>query len=132
MKISPNEECPCGSGKKYKKCCRTLHSGAHAPSPEALMRSRYSAYALGRIDYIMQSTHPDGPHYEADTAAWRRDLEAFSRDTRFVKLDILNAEGDTVTFHATLMVGSRDMSFTERSLFRMHDGRWTYFSGETL
>ncbi|EGQ9325800.1 hypothetical protein F1K69_17980, partial [Vibrio cholerae] len=24
-KIGVNEQCPCGSGKKYKKCCRMLH-----------------------------------------------------------------------------------------------------------
>ena len=22
IKIGPNDPCPCGSGKKYKKCCR--------------------------------------------------------------------------------------------------------------
>jgi SEC-C motif domain protein len=130
VKISPNDLCPCGSGLKYKKCCRVLHSGASAPSPEALMRSRYSAYALDRIDYIMLTTHPDGEHYRANAAAWKSDLESFSRGTRFDKLEILAVEGDTVTFHATLFAAGRDVSFTERSLFKMHDGRWKYFSGE--
>jgi SEC-C motif domain protein len=130
MKISPNDECPCGSGQKYKKCCRVLHSGTPAPTPEALMRSRYSAYALDRIDYIMQTTHPDGPRFNADTVKWRRDLEAFARGTRFAGLQILATEGDTVTFRATLFEGSHDVSFTECSLFEQHEGRWKYFSGE--
>lgn len=132
MKISPNDPCPCGSGQKYKKCCRVLHNGAPASTPEALMRSRYSAYAVGEIDYLMATTHPDGAHYQQDRAAWRRDLEAFSKNTRFERLHILAAEDDTVTFRAVLSAGGRDVSFTERSLFRQHDGRWKYFSGKHL
>lgn len=132
MKISPNDECPCGSGKKYKKCCRLLHSGVPATSPEALMRSRYAAYALDRPDYIMHTTHPDSPHFSADEATWLHEIEDFSRGTQFVKLQILNVEGDAVTFRATLFVGNRDVSFTERSLFKLHDGKWKYLSGESL
>ncbi len=127
MKISPNDDCPCGSGLKYKKCCRVLHQGVPAQTPEALMRARYTAYALDRADYIMQTTHPDGPHYQADTAKWKRELEAFTHATRFAGLQILAAAGDTVTFRATLFVKDRDASFTERSLFRQHEGRWKYF-----
>jgi SEC-C motif-containing protein len=126
MKISPNDPCPCGSGVKYKKCCRVLHSGNAAPTPEALMRSRYTAYALDIPAYIMETTHPDSPHYKDDKTEWRKEVEAFSHNVRFVGLQILNAEGDMVTFHATLFDGAEDISYTERSLFRLDNGRWKY------
>jgi len=56
--------CPCESGKPYSKCCEVYHLDTPAPTAEALMRSRYSAYALADqnpalIDYLLQSWHPD-------------------------------------------------------------------------
>jgi len=126
MKISPNDPCPCYSGLKYKKCCRPWHGGTAAPTPEALMRSRYSAYALGKVDYIMATTHPDNPQFRADRAVWRAQIQQFSDRTRFVGLQILAAEGDIVTFHAILFEDESDISYTERSLFKQKDGRWLY------
>ncbi len=52
-KPSPNLPCPCGSGLKYKKCCQKYHKGALPSTALLLMKSRYSAYALGLADYIM-------------------------------------------------------------------------------
>jgi len=33
-KIGPNEPCPCGSGKKYKKCCGAPNARPAAPPAE--------------------------------------------------------------------------------------------------
>ncbi len=130
MTSSPNAACPCGSGRKYKKCCRVLHHGEVAPSAEALMRSRYSAYALGLADHIMRSTHPDSPHHGTDAAGWRAELQRFCRITRFEGLSVESATtfGETarVRFHAKLLQRGRDASFTEESLFRRVQGRWLY------
>lgn len=126
MKISPNAPCPCHSGAKYKKCCQKYHDGTPAPTPEKLMRSRYSAYALNKADYLMLTTHPTSPHGQTNRAAWTRQIEAFSAGTRFVGLDILATTDDTVTFRAILFEGDRDVSYVERSRFAQHDGRWTY------
>ena len=52
--------CPCGLGAAYVECCGLYHAGPlHllAPTPEALMRSRYSAYALGLRDYVLDTWH---------------------------------------------------------------------------
>ena len=132
-----DRRCPCRSGKRYKRCCRTLHQGRAAPTPLALMRSRYAAYALGDSAYIMATTHPDGPHFVADTAAWTAQLDAFSAATRFKGLRILECVGGEaddaegwVTFRAELTQGGQDASFTERSRFEKVDGRWAYRSGE--
>jgi len=51
--------CYCESGKAYEACCGLYHAGTPAPTPEALMRSRYSAYVLQLEDYLLATWHPD-------------------------------------------------------------------------
>lgn len=134
-KISGNSACLCGSNKKYKRCCGAYHRGEAAPTPLALMRSRYCAYALHLADYIMATTHPDGPHFQADAEVWREDVLEFSRGTAFEGLSILSAEHlpgaktGRVTFRAQLSQGGRDVSFVEKSAFAVHEGRWKYVEG---
>ncbi|WP_343900331.1 YchJ family protein [Nocardioides aquaticus] len=52
------QPCPCGSGSPYASCCRRAHLGEPSPTAEALMRSRYSAYALGEADHLFRTWHP--------------------------------------------------------------------------
>ncbi|MFV8750271.1 YchJ family protein [Nannocystaceae bacterium ST9] len=132
--VSVNAPCPCGSGHKYKRCCRPLHAGAPASSPEALMRSRYCAYALGEVDYLLATTHPEGPHFRSDTREWRADVAQFCTSTRFEGLEIQlsREQGDRgeVRFFARLSREGRDVSFVEHSVFVREGGRWLYLSGE--
>ena len=136
MKIGPNTPCPCGSGAKLKRCCRPLHQGAAAASPEALMRARFTAYAIGAIDFILSTTHPGGPHFEADEGAWRASVRSFCASTEFQRLEVLEASESgglgEVAFRVTLAQGGEDASFGERSTFRKEGARWLYHSGELL
>ena len=118
--------CPCHSKQPYASCCRPYHKGKAAPTPLALMRSRYCAYALGLSDYTQETTHLQSPHYKQDKSQWRQDILAFCKGTQFVGLEILEAEGDKVTFRAELRRGGEDASFTERSAFKKEGGRWLY------
>lgn len=97
------------------------------------MRSRYAAYAVGLVDYVMDTTDPEGPQARDDREAWAADLQAFVRATRFVGLEIGDAgeRGDQgwVSFRAVLVQGKRDASFRERSTFVRRDGRWHYVAG---
>ncbi len=133
MSTSPNERCPCDSGIKYKRCCGPWHAGAPAPTPEALMRSRYAAYASGKVDYIVVTTHADSPHREANVPPWRADLTRFVSQTTFdgltVRATTTDGERGTVTFEARLRQGGRDATMLEESLFFRVDGRWLYHSG---
>lgn len=54
----PDMPCPCGDGRPYANCCQPLHQGRPAAGAGGLMRSRYSAYVLGLIDYLVQTTLP--------------------------------------------------------------------------
>lgn len=97
------------------------------------MRSRFAAYALGNVGYIIRTTHPQSPHTELDQKIWRQDLKTFCRQTNFLGLQILQAEDAQddvgwVTFRAILMQAGRDMSFTEKSKFEKMNGRWLYHS----
>ena len=103
------------------------------------MRSRYSAYALGRYfpdlaDYIIKTTHPKNKHYEKNKAEWKKQILKFSQETQFLKLDVLEFHEDknfaTVTFRAHLMQNYKDASFTEKSAFEKLNNEWLYLSGE--
>lgn len=138
-KQSPNDPCPCHSGQKYKKCCRPLHSGQKIDDPVRLMRSRYSAYVMGNIDYIIATMHPESQHLQGNQAEWRAGLHYFAENTDFVGLEILDSERslddlDTgwVTFHAILKNDGEDTSYVERSLFKKLDGRWLYLHADPL
>jgi SEC-C motif-containing protein len=93
------------------------------------MRSRYSAYALNKPEYLMLTTHPTSPHHKDNRQVWARQIGAFSTGTRFAGLEILAMTADSVTFHAILFEGEKDASYIERSLFAQHDGRWKYIKG---
>ena len=126
--------CPCGDDKRYEECCRRYHHGQWPGDAFTLMRSRYSAYALGLVDYIVVTTHPDNPLYNADIVTWKRRIMAFMNNTVFQKLEIVEfVDGEDeayVTFVAHLLQHGRDTSFREKSFFRKVNGRWLYLNGE--
>ncbi len=129
-------QCPCHSGKTYSTCCAPYHRGDAAQDAVALMRSRYSAYALGNAPYILQTTHPQNPECRTPLDQRKKQIEAFCKATHFEDLEILDsAEKDdsaTVTFHAHLSQNGKDVSFVEKSQFaKVHD-RWFYLEGTKL
>ena len=75
--VRPYTPCPCDSGQTYVQCCGPWHQGlglgVFAPTPEALMRSRYSAYVLGLVDYLLAiaQEHQRRPQRDAEAAAQR-------------------------------------------------------------
>src|SRR5690606_25228763 len=115
--------CPCGSGQSYGHCCEPVHKGGRAATPEALMRSRYSAFALGLDGYLMQSWHSS-----------TRPAELGSLDgTRWRSLQIFGS-GETdgqgwVHFRATFSEQGRWAYLEERSEFRQEQGHWRYVTG---
>jgi SEC-C motif-containing protein len=131
--LAPDALCPCGSGEIYGACCRVCHQG-QATTALALMRSRYSAYALGLVDYILRTTHPQNHDAAKPLEQRKKEMEQFCRTTIFKGLKILEAqEGETrssVTFTAFLSQAGKDFSFTEKSTFEKVLGNWLYLSGE--
>ena len=137
MKNSVNSMCPCGSLKKYKKCCKIFHDDIKKPSNALeLMKSRFSAFAFFKSDYIIKTTHQQNSDFSLDTLAWKTDIELFCKNTIFEKLEILDfidAEFESfVTFKATLFQNKKDVSFIEKSRFLKESNIWLYVDGEFL
>lgn len=136
MKFSVNLPCPCGSGKKYKKCCRLFHNGEKATTALQLMKSRYSAYAVNDLSYIMNTTDAKNSDFSTDKISWGKRIKQFIDDTQFVSLEILEfherEEESFVTFKANIYINEEDSSFIEKSRFVKHNGEWFYESGEFI
>lgn len=123
--------CPCHSKLAYDKCCEPYHTGKKLPeTPERLMRTRYCAYALAKVDYLMATTAS-----EEREKLDRADLLAYCKSMACVGLKILKAthEGETGTvhFHASLQHNGRRVLHNELSRFRMEEGKWVYIDGDT-
>lgn len=127
--------CPCGSGKPYEGCCKEYHQGKVAEAAKDLMRSRYSAYALGNAVYIIKTTHPRNPAVSQNLNLWKEEILKFCLNTTFDKLEILASkefpDRATVIFIAHLKQQGEDATFTERSYFAKVEGIWYYVNGDT-
>jgi SEC-C motif domain protein len=134
--MAAKDACPCRSGRLYKACCEPFHRGAlEAPDAEALMRSRFAAFAKKEVDYLFRTLHPDHEDRQHDRADVLRSLKASASNFRYAGLAILDRrepdeEGIAqVLFLARLFEGSNERSFVELSDFA-HDGEgWRYLRG---
>ena len=78
------EPCPCGTSLSYAACCRRfVVDGELAPTAEALMRSRYTAYAMGSGDHLFRTWHPRTrpADIEPDQAVINEGLAGEGRDS---------------------------------------------------
>lgn len=123
------QRCPCGGGL-YARCCRPYLQGVRpAPTAEALMRSRYTAFARNAIDYLMQ-THD--PQTVGDLE--RADLADFAARARWQGLVVHGAQdtpdGARVQFTALFFADGAERAIDEDSRFRqLANGRWVYVDG---
>ncbi len=127
MKISKNSKCPCGSGKKYKECCFKFHKGSNPKNALELMKSRYSAYAVGEVNYIIKTTHKNSPHFEENRQEWINSIKEFSK-SEFKKLEVIEfIEGNKESF-VEFRAYIDDYVMKEKSLFLKED-KWYYVKG---
>ncbi|HEY3879088.1 MAG TPA: YchJ family metal-binding protein [Trebonia sp.] len=115
--------CPCGLGDDYDVCCGRFHAGAPAPTAESLMRSRYSAFAVGDARYLLRTWHPS---VRPETL----ELDPALRWTRLAVLDtagggLFDAAG-TVSFRAVYVEDGQRGVLAENSSFARQDGQWSY------
>ncbi|MEX6503161.1 YchJ family protein [Pseudomonas zhanjiangensis] len=126
-------DCPCGSGEKLPDCCGRYHAGTAAPDAQALMRSRYSAYALGLIDYLLATTLP------AQQAGLDREaIKRWSTQSQWLGLQVESSEEldgqpphARVTFTAHWRDNDGEHHHRERSAFVQRDNHW-YFIDPTV
>ncbi|OLT26977.1 hypothetical protein BJF83_19870 [Nocardiopsis sp. CNR-923] len=121
--------CPCGRDAVYRDCCGRLHAGlASAATSEDLMRSRYSAFAVGDEAYLLRTWHPD-------TRPRRLDLDSRAE---WVRLEVLGTTGGTpfhnegtVDFRAVHRERGQEFELREHSRFVRHEGAWVYLDALT-
>ena len=119
--------CPCLSGETYSECCRRFHSGeSAAPTAELLMRSRYSAFAVGDPAYLLATWHPltrpDSLELDPATVWNRLDIESVSRGGPFDRTGV-------VEFTAYGRTGAERMRQHETSRFERVGRVWLYVDG---
>lgn len=120
--------CPCGSTKPFTTCCALYVEGnTSAPTAEALMRSRYTAYTLLREDYLLATWHTSTRPSSLDLAA--------DAATKWIGLEVKRHEQQDVNhaiveFVARYKVNGRAHRLHEVSRFVREDGRWFYVDGD--
>ncbi|MEU9991231.1 YchJ family metal-binding protein [Streptomyces sp. NPDC048045] len=117
--------CPCGRPESYDACCGRYHAGAAAPSAEALMRSRYSAFVKGDAGYLLRTWHPR-------TRPVRLDLDPGMKWTGLEVLGTTDGSAFHITGTVTYRASYRGGSLHERSRFERVDGAWVYVDGDFL
>ncbi len=121
--------CDCGSGADFAACCGAILSGrSEASGPEALMRSRYTAYRRHDFDYLVRSTDPER-RAKIDHDANRE----WALEAKFLKLEILDSSEQgtrgEVEFKATFESKGLVQVHHEHSVFRRLNRRWYFREG---
>ena len=124
------EICPCGSSKAIDKCCGTYHQNVNAPTALLLMKSRYSAYVIGDVDYLVKTTHPLHQHNLS-----KSDIEQWSTENTWQSLQIIATKNvseikSEVEFKASFFdAKNKPTVHHELSTFDKIEGIWYYSTG---
>ena len=125
--------CPCGrttaKGQPLalEACCGLYHTGQAAPDAERLMRSRYSAFVLGDVSYLLATWHSSQRPAELTLETGGQWLGLEIKQHR-----VTGADTAEVEFVARFRVGGKAVRQHERSRFVREDGRWFYVDGDEL
>lgn len=127
--------CPCGSQKLLNQCCGVYLKGPFpAPTAEKLMRSRYSAYCLKHIDYLVKTEH-----ISRRQANSRQSIAATANSLTWLGLTVLATKAGqredatgVVEFVAVYREGTFAAQLHERSRFIKEKGQWFYIDGDML
>ncbi len=130
--IAPADPCPCGSGRSLSACCGPFVAGeALPPTAEALMRSRYTAYVVGAMDYLADTLAP-----EAKEDFSPEEARKWAEESSWTGLSIRSTEAGgpedaegMVEFVAGYRMQGKPFKHHETSRFVRRDGRWFYLDG---
>jgi SEC-C motif-containing protein len=123
------DRCPCGLAEPYEHCCGVYIQGeANAPTPEALMRSRYTAYTQANMDYLRRTVRGKAlTHFNPLHA------EEWARKVQWRGLKVIHSEQNgskgVVEFCAYFIESGVEQVLHELSQFNRDDGQWFYTDG---
>ena len=111
--------CPCQSSLSYEDCCGRFHSGNMFPeTAEQLMRSRYSAFVLKKIPYIVQTTVPS-----QQTLLDEKALQDWANETQWLGLEIVKAETLTKVRRNTIAIHQHKVRLNLKHIFKAENSR---------
>ena len=120
-------ECYCCSTKQFEDCCEPIIKDSEkATTAEALMRSRYSAYASHQADYLVATTHiSQRKHYP------KTEILNWATTNKWLKLEIVKTTENTVEFKAYFSDNTlQNHIHHELSTFVFENGSWFYVDGQ--
>ena len=124
------EICPCGSSKAIDKCCGMYHENMNASTALLLMKSRYAAYVIGDVDYLVKTTHPHQQY-----GLNKSDIRQWSAENTWQGLQIIATKNvsdinSQVEFKASFLDKNNKPSVHhELSTFDKIEGVWYYSKG---
>nr|WP_315215620.1 YchJ family protein [uncultured Flavobacterium sp.] len=122
-----SKKCYCGTSKAFKECCEIYINGIQkAPTAEALMRSRYAAYASHNADYLVATTHVSQRKHHS-----KKDILDWATANNWLRLEILKTTENTVEFKAYYLNKEQQQSYIhhEKSTFIFENESWFYVDG---
>ncbi len=126
--------CPCGSAIDLTECCGPLHDGTRdAATAEALMRARYSAFATGRVEYIMNTVHPEkqDEHEPESTRAWATESEWLGLEIIDTQAGQADDDEGIVEFVAQYRTADGELiRHHEIASFARVEGTWFFHDGQ--
>lgn len=123
--------CHCGSGRPLAECCLPVIRGERqAVTAEELMRSRYSAFVLGDVDWIMSSHHPEtvGEVDRDEVSEWSGSSEWLGLRIRSTEAGGADDSEGVVVFRARYRVNGQLVDHVERAQFLRDEGAWKFHS----
>lgn len=121
-------ECPCGSNQSLATCCGLYHDGTPAPTALSLMKSRYSAFVLGKGDYLGETL---SARQKVDFDA--EEFEKNAGETKWLGLEIRKTEAGgekdetgIVEFVAKYREQRQQVIHHERAMFIRENGNWVF------
>lgn len=120
--------CPCGLTQNYENCCGRWHGERRLQAPDALtlMRSRYTAFVLGDMSYLLDTWHP---------STRPTTLDPYPASTKWLGLEVRRHQHDDenhaqVEFVARFKPDSKAVRLHEISRFVREQGQWFYVDGD--
>jgi len=126
------EYCPCGSGENQARCCGPLLGGEKpAPTAGALMRSRYTAYALSQVAYLEKTLLPRkrATFHARETLDWNADVSWTGLRILATSGGAAGDEDGVVEFIASYVKAGEPHDIHEISRFKKKGGSWFYVDG---
>lgn len=122
-------KCPCNENENYLDCCAKVHENIYnGITSEMLMRSRYSAFVLDKMDYLRIS------HAKSTVKSFNfKNTSKWTKSVKWLKLDILNKSEGTqfdligyVEFKAYFLENGNIDFIHGKSRFIKQDNHWVY------